>query len=186
MDPEHALQVIRKGKTREIDVGLLNGRPFFCTAGLGFDALCAYDFAHKEHSRGLWNYIKIILGNYFSYRGSRAIMGGEEVNYFSLTFANAGQFGNEAYIAPHARVDDGMLDCAMILPHPKYRFAELGLRLMRKTLDRFPYFKTHTFKTMSLENAGQVYVHIDGESVNLSENKIEVKIAEKALNVFSI
>lgn len=186
MEVEHALQVIRKGKTRVIDVGILNSRPFFCTAGLGFDALCAYDFAHKKHSRGLWNYIKIIFENYFTYPGSTALMGGEEVKYFSLTFANAGQFGNEAYIAPHARLDDGFLDCALILPHPKFRFLELGLRLMRKTLDRFPYFKTHTFKTLSLENTGQLYVHIDGESVNLSENKIEVKVAEKALNVYSI
>jgi diacylglycerol kinase (ATP) len=186
MEKEHALQVIRKGKTRRIDVGLLNDRPFFCTAGLGFDALCAYDFAHTQHSRGLWNYIKIIFQNYFTYRGSYARMGGEEVKYFSLTFANAGQFGNEAYIAPHARLDDGFLDCALILPHPKYRFAELGFHLMKKSLDRFPYFKTHTFKSMALENTGKLFVHIDGESVNLSDHRIEVKVAEKALNVFSI
>ncbi|MCD8539420.1 MAG: hypothetical protein LRY55_06370 [Leadbetterella sp.] len=41
MNADKALEVIRKGKVRDIDAGLLNERPFFCTAGIGFDALCA-------------------------------------------------------------------------------------------------------------------------------------------------
>lgn len=186
MQPDKALEVIRQGKVRTIDVGLLNNRPFFCTAGIGFDALCAYDFAHSHHSRGLWNYVKIIFKNYFSYQPVSAVMEGKRGEYFSITFANAGQFGNDAYIAPAATPDDGWLDCAMILPHPRYRFAELGWRLIRKSLGSFGYFRTTRIKTGSLTGLSDNRIHIDGESARLDSPVLEVKIVEKALNVITI
>ncbi len=186
MHPYRALEVIRKGKVRTIDVGLLNDRPFFCTAGIGFDALCAYDFARKEHSRGLWNYVKIIFRNYFSYRPVSVVIEGKRHEYFSITFANAGQFGNDAYIAPEATPDDGYLDCAMILPHPRYRFAELGWRLVRKKLGAFRYFRSSRFKTGFFTDISDTRIHIDGESVNLNTSFVEVRILEKALNVITV
>ncbi|MBX2954196.1 MAG: diacylglycerol kinase [Leadbetterella sp.] len=186
LDSEKAMEVIRQKKVRTIDVGLLNDRPFFCTAGIGFDALCAFDFATKKHSRGLWNYVKIIFGNYFSYKPVSVVVDGKRSSYFSITFANAGQFGNNAYIAPDARPDDGWLDCAMILPHPRYRFAELGWRLVRKTLGNFHYFRTSRFKSGSFMDISDRRVHIDGESVTLDTSSVEVKIVEKALNVITV
>lgn len=186
MHPDKALEVIRQGKVRTIDVGLLNDRPFFCTAGIGFDALCAFDFAHTDHSRGLWNYVKIIFKNYFSYQPVSVVADGKQGTFFSVTFANAGQFGNDAYIAPEATPDDGWLDCAMILPHPRYRFAELGWRLMRKNLGGFEYFRSSRFKTAHLTGLTDTKIHIDGESDCLKSPSLEVKIAEKALNVITV
>ncbi|ADQ19107.1 diacylglycerol kinase catalytic region [Leadbetterella byssophila DSM 17132] len=182
-EPLEALSVVSNGTVRAIDVGYLNGKPFFCTAGVGFDALCAHDFAKKKHSRGLWNYIKIIFERYFSYTGIEARYQNGIKRYFSITFANAGQFGNNAYIAPHARVDDGLLDCAMILPHPKWRFADLGIRLISKRLNGFPYFEHLNFKDLKLEDLSDLHAHIDGEAVDLEGPTVHVKIEEKALKV---
>jgi len=185
MHPARALEVIRKGKIRTIDVGLLNDRPFFCTAGIGFDALCAHDFASGKHARGLWNYVKIVFLNYFSYQPVSLELEGNWQEFFSLTFANAGQFGNDAYIAPEATPDDGYLDCAMILPHPRSRFAALGWRLIRKKLGTFRYFRTYRFKECVLTNISDMRIHIDGEAVKLDTRTIKVKILEKALNVIT-
>lgn len=185
MHPLRALEVIRKGKVRAIDVGSMNKRPFFCTAGIGFDALCAHDFAEGRHSRGLWNYVKIVFRNYFSYQPVELDIEGERQPFFSLTFANAGQFGNDAYIAPAATPDDGYLDCAMILPHPRVHFVSLAWRLVRKTLGASPYFRTYRFKECVLTNISDTRVHIDGEAVTLNTRTVEVKILEKALNVIT-
>ena len=43
-----------------IDVGLINNKMFFCTAGIGFDAKVAQLFA-KSKKRGFFNYIKATL-----------------------------------------------------------------------------------------------------------------------------
>ena len=186
LQPDRALEVIRKGKVRTIDVGLLNNKLFFCTAGIGFDALCAYDFAKGEHSRGLWNYVKIIFRNYFSYQPVSLEKEGQRLEFFSVTFANAGQFGNDAYIAPEATPDDGYLDCAMILPHPRSRFAALGWRLIRKKLGTFPYFRTYRFKECVFTGISDNRIHIDGESHTLDTSTVEVKILEKALHVITV
>ncbi len=186
LHPARALEVIRKGKVRAIDVGLLNNKPFFCTAGIGFDAICAHDFAKGDHSRGLWNYVKIVFRNYFTYQPVSLEVKGSRREFFSLTFANAGQFGNDAYIAPEASPDDGYLDCAMILPHPRFRFVSLGWRLVRKTLGSFPYFRTYRFKECVLTGISDRRIHMDGEPVTLETGTVEVRILERALNMITV
>jgi diacylglycerol kinase (ATP) len=180
---ESALDLIKSGNERKIDVGILNNKPFFCTAGIGFDAVCAYDFATKKHGRGLWNYVKIILTNYFSYKPVRLKLNGVESEVFSMTFANARQFGNNAFIAPQARPDDGFIDCAMIVPHPVFFALSIGLSLMNGNLDKSKYYKTQRQKTYSLSDISDRRIHLDGESVVLQEDNINVSILEGALNV---
>jgi diacylglycerol kinase family enzyme len=55
MDLMKALDVIVKGKTELIDSGTINTHPFFCTAGIGFDALIAHKFAEST-KRGFITY----------------------------------------------------------------------------------------------------------------------------------
>ena len=45
MDWKKALQQAIHGTKRFIDVGYINEKHFFCTSGIGFDALCVYHFA---------------------------------------------------------------------------------------------------------------------------------------------
>lgn len=183
MNFEIALERIKNGTVRTIDAGLLNNLPFFCTAGVGFDAICAYDFAHKKHRRGLWNYVKIILANYFSFKSICVTLSNEKQFLFSLTFANASQFGNNAFIAPNARLNDGLLDYSVILPHSKMSAFTVAFRLMKGTLGSSRYFKTKQFKEIKVTKISDRRIHIDGESRLLEEDSIEVKVIEKALNV---
>jgi diacylglycerol kinase (ATP) len=183
---DEALKVIKIGNEKKIDVGLLNDKPFFCTAGVGFDAVCAYDFATKKHSRGLWNYMKIILDNYFSYTPVHLKLNGEQKEVFSMTFANARQFGNNAYIAPQASPDDGFIDCAMIVPHSGFYGLSIGLSLLNRSLDKSKYYQTKRLKSYSLSNLSDRRVHVDGESVVLEEDCLNVTIEEGALNVIII
>lgn len=183
MDIDQALNVILKGREKKIDVGFLNGRPFFCTAGIGFDAICAYDFAHKKHHRGLWNYIKIIFENYFSYIPIEVETEKGKATFFSVTFANARQFGNNAYIAPDAVLNDGFLDVSMIFPHPKSQFLLLGWGLMKKSIGQFEFFKSQKVKSFRLNKISDKRVHLDGESVILEEDFIDIKVANQVLNV---
>ena len=184
MNIEASLERIKTGKIKKIDVGLINQMPFFCTAGIGFDAICAYNFAHKSHNRGLWNYVKIILSNYYAFKPISVKIDGVKREFFSITFANAEQYGNNAYIAPFASIDDGIIDCSLILPHPKNNALRLGWTLMRRKLGSFKYFESQKGKTFKLEEISDQRIHIDGESIQLNETTIEINILEKALKVF--
>lgn len=183
MDIREALEVVKSGKERIIDVGTLNEIPFFCTAGIGFDAICAYDFAHEKHKRGLWNYVRIILRNYFSFESIAVSEGGQKKEIFSMTFANAEQFGNNAYIAPYASLDDGFLECSVIFPHPKLWGLKLALDLMTKKLLGFRYYVSKKIISLKVNGISDSRAHIDGESIEIEGDSIEVGIVRKALKV---
>ncbi len=62
-----SLEQLKTGVVRRIDCGKMNGRHFFCTSGVGFDAKVGLEFS-KSKSRGLWTYVSMSARNWFSYR----------------------------------------------------------------------------------------------------------------------
>ena len=117
--PEGALDVILHGTDRRVDVGQVNDRSFFNIAGFGFDAAIATRFnAREQGRRGLWPYIRIGSNQAFSYRASRYRLTLDDEPFDSralmVAFANGGEYGNGLRLAPHARLDDGRLEAAIV------------------------------------------------------------------------
>ena len=57
LDINGAVNIIENGLTQDCDFGTVNGRPFFCTFGAGFDATVSEKFA-TDKQRGRMTYIK--------------------------------------------------------------------------------------------------------------------------------
>lgn len=182
-----ALDVIRNQKIRSIDAGQVNGRYFFCTCGTGFDALVGKKFA-RYGKRGMLNYIKATINQFIDYSPKSYLLktGGKKTHLdaFMVTFANSGQFGNNAYIAPHAVIDDGLLDLCILRPFPKTSTLELGLRLFFKNIDQSPYLEVLQVKKASLRRKGKrkITIHIDGEPLVLRQ-KLKIKAVPGAIQV---
>ena len=95
-----AFQKVLVGASIKIDVGYINNKPFFCTAGIGFDAAVAHRFAGGK-GRGLINYMKATLFTLLKYQPILvSVNEGALEKVFSLSIANANQFGNDAFISP--------------------------------------------------------------------------------------
>ncbi|MGQ9848051.1 MAG: diacylglycerol/lipid kinase family protein, partial [Bacteroidales bacterium] len=67
MNPKKALLLALHGRIKQIDAAKINNQFYFCSAGLGFDALVAHKFAHAG-SRGLKTYVKVVVNNFFNYK----------------------------------------------------------------------------------------------------------------------
>ncbi len=63
IDPASAVRIIAEGHVTESDFGAVNGRPFFCTFGVGFDAAVSSNFA-RQHRRGPLTYIRSTIAEY--------------------------------------------------------------------------------------------------------------------------
>ena len=117
-----AVQKLNNANIVSVDYGLKNEQPFFCTCGVGFDAYVSTEFA-KSGKRGFINYIKKSISCYFSYKPEKySLLGNDidmDINAFLITFANASQWGNNAYIAPKASITDGLLDIAIMSKFPQ-------------------------------------------------------------------
>lgn len=189
-----AARHVAQGKQSAIDAGMLNGRPFFCTAGLGFDGHVARAFAQSQ-TRGLRTYAALVLrefGRYEAPAGQLQITDEAGVprhthqirRLFALTFANAAQYGNNAFIAPMADIQDGVLDaCVLEKPGTWPGALTIAAALLARALPRLKaatYFPL-TRATVTLP-AGPLPSHIDGEYAG-DADRFEVSILPGALRV---
>jgi diacylglycerol kinase (ATP) len=134
-----ALAAGSDGRAAELDTGIVNGLPFVNAMGLGLDADVARRF-NRLTRRGLPAYARTALAAFWAERPSAAIVtaGGrrETVDMLLIAVANSDQYGNNAKIAPHARVDDGVLDLVAVRPVGSFSACFLGARLFLGTIDR--------------------------------------------------
>ena len=173
------------GKAYKIDAGKIDDRYFFCTAGFGFDALIAHHFSTSS-SRGLKSYIFYTLKSFFRYKGVEADfeLNGEKYSgrFFTVTIANANQFGNNAFIAPKAEVNDGWLDVTMIRPFPKILTPFVALALFGKWLHKFSFVETRRVKNININSVSSPYFHRDGDAEECTF-PAEISVISGALNL---
>ena len=58
LDAQQAISAINRFETKYIDYGKINGIPFFCTCGIGFDALISSLFSNSKE-RGPLGYVEM-------------------------------------------------------------------------------------------------------------------------------
>lgn len=185
IDNQGAFRVLQKQKTEKIDGGIANGKAFFCTAGIGFDAHIGKLFALST-KRGFNTYISTTLKEIFTYDPQMYTikLDGEEFQKkaFSITLANASQFGNNAYIAPQADINDGLLDLCILNPYPKRYAVHLGFRLFNKSINQSRFVETKKVKEIKISADRAKCFHLDGESHELKD-ELHIKIIPSCLNV---
>jgi YegS/Rv2252/BmrU family lipid kinase len=180
------LKDIEKKECFSTDVISINNNLCLNVAGVGLDSFVAHSF-DKLKTRGFWSYVGVTILNFIKLRPFHVAIkiSGEEIiseDLFVLTVANTRQFGNNAFIAPDAVPNDGMLDIIMIRPFPKLLFPIFVYRLFAKRLNKSKYFthiKTEKEVTISTD---ETRFHIDGEPVTICGDAI-IKIKKKALKV---
>ena len=186
--PARAVQVLNEGVRTKIDVARMNGRYFFCTAGLGLDASVSLDFA-KSARRGLGNYIALAWKDWHRCQADTYTIKMETPSELVwsgpatfVTVANANQWGNMARIAPMASLRDGLLDVVVVHPFSALEIPDLATRLMvgkahtsRRFL-RFSASKVHITRTQ----AGAA--HCDGDAFEAG-TEFELDVMPGALQV---
>lgn len=179
-----AIEVLKKGNIQTIDTVTINNRHYLGVAGIGFDAEVSWDFANFGH-RGFISYLLLVLKKFPGYRPQNyeLIIDGKPLTKraFLICFANTSQFGNGAYIAPHAKVDDGLLEVVIIKKFPLYITPQITHQLFHHSLNDSEYVETIHCREVSLPKKN-LRAHIDGEPI-LFEESIHLKINPASLKV---
>lgn len=127
--PVDALTAALEGEERTIDLGQVEGGPLFTeSVGVGIDAE-AWSLAPEQEPVGLGRWLTgIRLGltslSTFSPKRIRIEIDGDytESEVMQVTIANSKFFGAGIQMAPHARMDDGLLDVCVIPLMGKLQF----------------------------------------------------------------
>ncbi|GAB3934245.1 diacylglycerol/lipid kinase family protein [Larkinella terrae] len=182
LNPRKAIEQAVNGRPVVIDSGRINEHPFFCTTGIGFDAYVAHAFA-KQPVRGLPTYIRTAYQAFWHYKPVAYEIDRQSHTLFSLTVANAGQFGNNAWIAPKANVSDGLLDVCYLKPFPRQAVAMLAWQLFNKTLDQSSYLSVRPARSVEVKGAEPLLIHVDGEPILLETATAMVQVVPSSLLV---
>ena len=185
-NPAKALATLNSGQPRSIDTGTLNGKLFLNVAGVGFDAhiVAVFDVFGK---RGLLSYIYLSIKEYFQYKAKTYTLTiGDKVHEteaFLITAANSSQFGNNAFIAPNAKIDDGLLDIVVLQPANIIGIITISLRMFLGTLDKSNYCQTYRTSRLTITNSDQV-AQVDGEPIEATK-ELDIVLHPKSLNVIA-
>ncbi len=186
MNVRSLLADIRKAESVNIDVIEINENLCLNVAGIGLDSFVAHSFNNLK-LRGFLPYVWITFKTFLALRPFHVTIksGGEVIvseKLFVLTIANTRQFGNNAFIAPEAKPNDGIIDIVLIRPFPKILGSLFILRLFTKRINKSKYVRhIKTDKEIVIET-DETRFHIDGEPIEIS-GKVVVRIKKEVLKV---
>ena len=184
-----SINIINDLHYEKIDVCKLNEFFLFSVAGIGYDAKVAFDFNHGK-GRGMDAYFKAILKNYFTFKSENYIVqydGNEiEKNAFFITFANSSQWGYNVKVAPHASIQDGLLDVCFCTKPETITLSPFVIKLLTDRIDESREMQYLQCKNLSIKtkNNNPIYLHIDGDAVE-PVSEIMIQIIPRALNVLT-
>ncbi|MCL1894299.1 MAG: hypothetical protein FWG02_08720 [Holophagaceae bacterium] len=133
-NPVGALENLLYGRELKIDVGMVDGEPFFNLAGCGFEGDVAHAYDESSGMRGFFNYAKIAIKLWHNTEPLNIRWDAEDIprsepstgleklraawlgpepelpeQAWSLCFANLPQYGSNLWIAPNADPTDGAI-----------------------------------------------------------------------------
>ncbi len=166
MKVEEAIKQIADGNKALIDYGTVNQIPFFCTSGVGFDAHIGSLFASSE-KRGLQSYIKITVRELLKYRSKEYTLRFDDKEIkrkaYLITVANAGQYGNDFYIAPQAKLNDGFFHVAILKPFNVFSVFGILWKILKGKANESSNIETYQTKKLTILREEPAPIHYDGE-----------------------
>ena len=177
IDLEAAISVAMHGRARDIDTGLVDGRPFLNLAGVGFDAAVAERFNTRNLRRGLVPYVTSIFHEWRTYEARRFTISLDDhapviTDAHFVVVCNGQQYGHGARVAPAASFDDGQFDVVAVPRITLSRLVRHGWRLFNGTLPVVPGVFTARARRVVVSHGDALPIHLDGEVFEAATRRV--------------
>lgn len=186
IDVPKAIQLINTGKVFKIDACILNGQPFFMSAGIGYDAKVVEQF-DKIPFRGVGAYLTGVLSTAFTYKlphfsieidNEKTI----ETEAFTVLITSTGQLGYDIEFTKNSVINDGKFEITIVKNFDRKKVPNLVYECFYGDIASQDMLETHRvneilkIKTNKIES-----IQMDGDYKGKS-NYIEVICKKEALN----
>jgi len=184
---EHALKTAFMGNHIQADVGSVNGRLFFNAVGSGFDAYVAAKASEQRMLTGFINYLWAVFKVWKVFKPLTLDI---ELDQLKLTqsvtlvcVGNGRSTGGGFYLTPTARFDDGLFDICIIQGLSKAKIFAYLPRTMKGKHVRLEGVRIYRSRRVIIRSQERFPVHVDGEIMNDSRNKLEITIDSRKIKV---
>jgi YegS/Rv2252/BmrU family lipid kinase len=186
-DPAAAAEVILAGRTRQIDLGRINGKPFFNVASLGLSIDVARAMTGETKRR--WGVLGYPLAFWRASRRRRSFRADircdqerRRVHSVQIWVGNGRHFGGGMTVAADATIDDGMLDLVSLAPRGFWGLI-LTSPLLRWGHHDDPRVRHWRGTEIEIHTHRPMPINTDGELTTETPARIEVD--PKAITVFT-
>lgn len=188
LNVKQAISNLNTASFKKIDTCYINERPFFCTAGIGFDADVAHTFA-QSGSRGLKTYALSVVKTLFKKKKINLELAIDNNTtshtVSSITFANAKQFGNNFKIAPQASLSDGIIDICLINTVSISSIIPLFIKLLNGKVNDLKNYTHYTSENdITIQLRSEQNIHIDGEATSMKPTQITIRNEKQNLIIY--
>ena len=104
----------------------------------------------------------------------------ETFEAFFITCANADQWGNNAFIAPTASLQDGLLDVIAAHPFSVVDAPLIAFQLFNKMIDKNPNVSVRKCRRLTITRDQEGPAHYDGEPVTMGK-EIHIELVQGGL-----
>ncbi len=185
--PEQVADLVVRGETTQIDVGVADGHYFLNSCGFGFDASVLEASNRVRFLKGDAVYIYSALSQLFGYRGIEVTANGvpdvKAGSMLMVTVSNGRSLGGAFKIAPNASVLDGRLDACFFSDSNVVERVRLFVGAMRGTHIGMPSVSTATVQQLVLRFPSSPLMEVDGELRVARSRAVELRCVPRALSV---
>lgn len=188
---DRSIEVALNGGIRKIDVGMIEGQPFTCIAGAGFDADVVRPDSSVKRRLGYLAYVHAAATAAFSPKPSdlRIVVDGEEtvcrgigVEVANMPGLTAPMLPRPVDLIPDGKPDDGLLDVCVLAVETTIDFVSAITSIMTGRMARDPRLRYYRGREIRVEADPPLTVQIDGERLG-STTPFVATVKPGALNL---
>jgi YegS/Rv2252/BmrU family lipid kinase len=188
LDIEDAAQVIVQGRLRRIDLGEVNGKPFFNVASLGLSVSMTRELTHDVKQR--WGKLGYAVATFRALSRVRpfsaVIRSGDEVHKIrtlQISIGNGRHYGVGLIVEKEAEIDDGCLHLyslefdhlwKLALVYPAFRKGRHGM---------WKDVRTMSCREVEIRTDRPKAVNTDGEITTMTPARF--RVLRRAISVFA-
>lgn len=187
-NPIEAARTIVHGKTRKVDIGYINGRPFVLMASAGFDAFAVHATDDSvKFFLGKLAYLFSALWAALTYRWKRLAVqipekGFEDSGYLAIA-SNSRFYGGRVNFDPAIQIDDGRLDLLLFKRSSILDVFRTLMALLTRSKLRPSELAVYRAGHFVLTSKSRMYVQVDGDKV--PDHEADISIGPGRLTVFA-
>jgi YegS/Rv2252/BmrU family lipid kinase len=183
-----AVTVIAAGRTREIDIGEVNGVPFFNVASLGLSERIARELSQDAKQKlGVLGYVLATIRTLVYVRPFAAaiVLDGtvRRVRSIQIAVGNGRYYGGGLTIAETADIDDGSLDLYSIETDRWWKLAAIYPAFRQGRLESWNEIRTATCTEVEIRTRRPRPVNTDGEITTRTPARF--RVLPRAVTVFA-
>jgi diacylglycerol kinase (ATP) len=192
-DLREACLRIKNGQTRRVDIGKFTvpGQPpryFDNQLGIGFDGTVTVVAKRFKHLRGMALYLPVVLNSIFvTNKATRVTVetDGEkfELSSLQISVVNGAREGGGFFMAPDAKVDDGLFDVVVLEEVGKLAMLALVPKFMSGTHVNHEKVKVIRTKRVKITSPDVLTSHFDGELLIIDSHEIACELLPQSLSV---